>query len=214
MTNDFDFLEGSWLVHNRTLVASGGDDWKEFDHTATNVRLFDGAANVDWNDFTSLGTHGLSLRLYDPAAQVWRIYWASSRDGILGPHVEGAFVDGVLHAYGDDTLDGRPIRVLYHWSQTDTESPRWEQAYSTDGGQTWEVNWVMSYTRQSSPPDQLSAEQGHPPAVDDRLTPHRVPAAGQPVHGRPVLAILEQHGFPAHLATLGVTDHHGDRVHP
>ena len=24
---------------------------------------------------------------------------------------------------------------------------RWEQAFSADGGATWEVNWVMEFTR-------------------------------------------------------------------
>ena len=49
--------------------------------------------------------------------------------------------------YADDTFDGRPIRLRFIWSRTDTQSPRWEQAMSADGGQTWEVNWTMDFTR-------------------------------------------------------------------
>jgi hypothetical protein len=26
---------------------------------------------------------------------------------------------------------------------------RWEQAYSTDGGRSWETNWIMEFTRQA-----------------------------------------------------------------
>jgi hypothetical protein len=29
----------------------------------------------------------------------------------------------------------------------DTPTPRWEQAFSEDGGETWETNWVMDFAR-------------------------------------------------------------------
>jgi hypothetical protein len=29
------------------------------------------------------------------------------------------------------------------------DSCRWEQAYSADGGKTWETNWIMEFTRQA-----------------------------------------------------------------
>jgi hypothetical protein len=37
--------------------------------------------------------------------------------------------------------------VRFLWTRTDTESPRWEQAFSDDGGRTWETNWEMDFTR-------------------------------------------------------------------
>ncbi len=46
-----------------------------------------------------------------------------------------------------DTFDGRPILVRYTWSQTSTLTPHWEQAFSEDGGETWDVNWVTDSTR-------------------------------------------------------------------
>jgi hypothetical protein len=51
--------------------------------------------------------------------------------------------------YGDDEYDGRPIRVVYVWSAITPTSARWEQAFSLDGGQTWETNWIMESTRTS-----------------------------------------------------------------
>ena len=39
-----------------------------------------------------------------------------------------------------------PIRVRFIWSGVTTPTPRWEQAFSDDGGETWETNWVMDFT--------------------------------------------------------------------
>ena len=50
---------------------------------------------------------------------------------------------GVFEA--DDVFDGRPIRVRFIWTRG--AKPRWEQAFSEDGGRTWETNWIMDYTR-------------------------------------------------------------------
>jgi hypothetical protein len=35
--------------------------------------------------------------------------------------------------------------VRFVWSQIYTPEPRWEQAFSADGGQTWETNWIMEF---------------------------------------------------------------------
>ncbi|HJQ37589.1 MAG TPA: DUF1579 domain-containing protein, partial [Thermoanaerobaculia bacterium] len=51
--------------------------------------------------------------------------------------------DGVGHFEGDDHHEGTPVRVRFTW----TQEPRWEQAFSTDGGATWETNWIMRFTR-------------------------------------------------------------------
>jgi hypothetical protein len=42
---------------------------------------------------------------------------------------------------------GRPIRVRYLWAVASADSCRWEQAFSTDRGETWETNWVADFTR-------------------------------------------------------------------
>jgi hypothetical protein len=146
--NDFDFLAGSWNVTNRRLVErlAGSDTWEEFPSTVECLRQFDGNANVDFNDFPTKQVQGMSMRLFDPARQEWSIYWASSLDGLLQPAVVGKFEDGVGTFYGDDTLNGRPIRVRFLWSNMDTATPRWEQAFSVDGGQSWELNWVMEFS--------------------------------------------------------------------
>ena len=71
----------------------------------------------------------------------------SGRDGLLSAPVVGTFDGAGCVLEGDDTDGGRPIRQRYIWSRTHTDTPRWEQAYSYDGGKTWELNWVMDWYR-------------------------------------------------------------------
>ena len=61
--------------------------------------------------------------------------------------VVGSFLDGIGSFYADDTFEGRPIRVRFTWFAIDKEAPRWEQAFSIDGGITWETNWTMDFRR-------------------------------------------------------------------
>jgi len=61
--------------------------------------------------------------------------------------VVGSFDGNVGTFEGEDVHAGRPILVRYTWSRVDTPSPRWEQAFSEDGGQTWETNWINDFTR-------------------------------------------------------------------
>jgi hypothetical protein len=145
---DFDFLTGSWNVDNRRLVKRlvGSDDWIEFSAPAQCWPLFGGMANVDEIMFPD-GTRGLTLRLFDPPAGQWSLYWASSTSGQLFPPLRGKFVDGRGVFLGDDTEDGVPVRVRFVWSDITPESARWEQSFSADDGQTWELNWTMQFTR-------------------------------------------------------------------
>jgi hypothetical protein len=90
---------------------------------------------------------GVSLRLYDPQARQWRLYFASSRDGKLDPPTIGQFRNGRGEFYSQDTFGGRAILVRFVISDITPTSCRFEQAFSDDGGKTWEVNWVATDTR-------------------------------------------------------------------
>jgi hypothetical protein len=61
--------------------------------------------------------------------------------------VTGRFAVGVGVFYGDDTHEGRDVRARYVWSEITPVSARWEQAFSADGEQTWETNWIMEFSR-------------------------------------------------------------------
>ena len=148
---DFDFFMGSWTVRNRYLGERlrGSEDWEEFEATS-DVRPLPGVlGNEDEFRTEALGGFvGMSFRFFDPEAGRWSIYWADSRrPGVLDPPVFGGFSNGSGVFEGTDVLAGKPILVRFTWSGVDTGAPRWEQAFSGDGGETWEPNWVMEFER-------------------------------------------------------------------
>jgi len=152
--HDFDLRVGRWEAHHRRLKERLADDheWVEFDGTQTFWQLMDGAANVDENVFKMPGGEyrGVSLRAYDPKTGQWAIWWLDGRNpfGELDPPVKGRFENGVGTFYADDTLHGKPIRVRFTWSQITPTSAHWEQAFSPDGGKTWETNWITDFRRE------------------------------------------------------------------
>ncbi len=153
MTNrDFDFLAGHWDSRQRRLVKvlAGQDEWYEFDATLDCQVLLDGDATFDVLRAPERDIEGITLRLYSPGEEVWRIWWAAKASGgQLDVPVVGRFDNGTGTFECDDTWEGRPVRVRYVWSKTDTPHPQWEQAFSVDGGKTWEINWVGTFTRRS-----------------------------------------------------------------
>jgi hypothetical protein len=149
-SRDFEFWMGSWKIHNKRLRErlKGSTTWDEFEATSVARPLLGGVGNEDEyrTDFAG-GFTGMSFRFFDKASRKWSIYWADSRRGALEAPVVGSFSGDLGVFEGDDALDGRPIRVRFTWSRVTTPSPRWEQAFSGDGGRTWETNWVMDMTR-------------------------------------------------------------------
>ncbi|MFI7615280.1 hypothetical protein ACIBP6_29025 [Nonomuraea terrae] len=148
--NDFDFLAGHWNVVNRRLVKplSGSAEWDEFPGRSVATRHFGGAASFDEIEFPTKGFSGLTVRVYDPVARTWSLYWAGSAQGALdtSPMV-GAFDGNRGEFYGEETCDGRQVRCRFVWTVADDGTARWEQAFSRDDGRTWETNWTMDLTR-------------------------------------------------------------------
>jgi hypothetical protein len=146
---DFDFLFGSWRVHNRKLLRrlEGCTDWEEFETSLETRPVLGGLGNMDrFSDDTSW--EALTLRLFDPDARLWRIWWAATtRPGHLDPPLTGSFVDGRGTFFGDDLHEGRPVRVRFDWKDITPTSATWEQAFSPNEGETWETNWVMALAR-------------------------------------------------------------------
>jgi hypothetical protein len=147
--NDFDFLAGTWDVANRWLAdfLDADSGWEEFPAVCHGTRHFDGGASFDEIVFPTKGFSGLTLRLYDPDAAQWSLYWASKRTGKLFPPVTGQFCDGVGEFLGADSYQDVPIIARFRWSGITAGAPRWEQAFSADDGKTWVDNWYMDFTR-------------------------------------------------------------------
>jgi hypothetical protein len=150
--HDFDFEIGSWKIHLKRLLhpLTGSTAWVEYDGTSVTRSVWNGRSNVEEFEVDSPTGHieGLTLRLYDPKAHQWSLYWANSRTGTMGgPPNVGEFKDGRGEFYSQDTLDGRTILVRYIWSGITPTSAHFEQSFSDDGGKTWEVNWITDQTR-------------------------------------------------------------------
>lgn len=151
--HDFDFLHGTFRVRNRRLKERlrGSTEWLEFEATNASRELLGGLGIEDeyrtefWPGFV-----GMAFRFFDPVARRWAIYWADSNRGLLEPPVYGGFADGAGVFEGDDVFEGRPIRVRFLWTGVASQTPRWEQAFSTDGGATWETNWIMDFEREDA----------------------------------------------------------------
>lgn len=149
----FDFLHGSWSVRHRKLRRRlvGDDAWSEFTGTMTARPILAGSGNIDENtlDDPDGPYEACTVRTFDPRSGRWSIFWIDGRRPRPDPPVMGSFQDGEGWFSGEDTLDGRPILVRFHWSRTGVASPRWEQAFSADGGDSWETNWIMDFDRVS-----------------------------------------------------------------
>ncbi len=148
---DFDFWIGSWKVHNRRLRErlKGSTTWDEFEGTVVARPIWGGRANTDEYEADGPAGHiqGMSLRLYDPQARQWSIYWANRANGTLDKPMIGGFQNGRGEFFDQEVFEGRSIFVRFLWSDITPTFCRWAQAFSTDGGQTWETNWTMDMTR-------------------------------------------------------------------
>jgi hypothetical protein len=152
--HDFDFEVGTWKIHlkrlDRRLV--GSTNWVEFDGTSVTRKVWGGRADLEEFETDSpAGGHieGLTLRLYDPQTHQWSLYWATSKSGAMGPPTIGEFKDGRGEFFDTEPSgpNGRSILCRFVWTNTNTDTPHFEQSFSEDGGKTWEVNWITDQTR-------------------------------------------------------------------
>ena len=158
--HDFDFELGSWKIHLKRLLhpLTGSTTWVEFDGTSVTRKVWDGRSQLEEFEVDSPTGHieGLTLRTYNPNSHQWSLYWANSKDGTVVPPQIGQFKDGQGEFYAQDTLNGKMIFVRFIWSNTNSNSPHFEQSFSEDGGKTWEVNWITNQTRVDA-----KADTGH-----------------------------------------------------
>ena len=155
--HDFDWEIGSWKTQLKRLQhpLTSSTAWVEYEGTSAVRKVWDGRANLVELDVTGPAGRivGLSLRLYNPESRQWSLNFSNVRGGTLSPPVYGEFKNGRGEFFGVDTLDGgRAILVRFVISQLDANLWRFEQAFSDDGGKTWEVNWIATDTRVAATP--------------------------------------------------------------
>lgn len=146
--SDFDWEIGTWTTKVRVLrnaLSGKAPQWAEYQGTSVVRPLLGGRANfVELSVAGASGKiEGGSLRLYNPQARQWSLNYVSLGNGLLTAPVYGAF-DGSGRGvfYGQDMADGRAILVRFIVNIVSKREAHFEQAYSTDGGATWENNWI------------------------------------------------------------------------
>lgn len=150
-SHDFDFEFGVWTTRLARLQKplTGSTTWVRYEGTTTVREVMGGRANLVELDVSGPAgrIEGLSLRLYNPDTRQWSLNFAGIGSGVLTPPVYGEFRNGRGVFFGQDTLGGRAILVRFVISDITPRSARFEQAFSADGGETWEVNWIAEDTR-------------------------------------------------------------------
>lgn len=178
-SRDFDFLFGRWIVHNRRLRErlEGCTVWDEYEGTLVARPIWGGKANLD--EYEAEGpagrTQALTLRLFDPRSRQWRIHWGVKATGMLDNPMIGSFQNGRGEFYDQELFKGRSIFSRFIWTVPSPATCRWEQAFSADGGTTWETNWVMEFRRPHevqtfSPVLELRSYTMKPGRRDDLIT--------------------------------------------
>jgi len=149
--NDFDFFTGTWNMHHKRLKErlKGSTEWEEFEGTCVDKKIVNGLGNFDEvTMYRETGTvHAVTVRLFDINAREWSIYWAAGASGMLDVPMIGGFKDGRGEFYAQEVFEDRHIYSRFIWSKITANSCQWEQAFSEDGGKTWETNWIMEHER-------------------------------------------------------------------
>jgi hypothetical protein len=149
----------SRLVH----PLSASNEWANYDGTAVVSKVWNSSASLFELDVSGPAgqIEGMGLRLYNPETRQWSLNWANSSDGVINKPIIGEFKVGRGEFFDQEEFNGRMILARNSFSHITPNSSRFEQAFSNDGGKTWETNWVMTFTRQES--ENTAASNTKPP---------------------------------------------------
>jgi len=153
--HDFDFEIGAWKTHLRRLQhpLTGSTSWVEYDGTTEVRKVWNGRANLVELEVDGPAGHieAVSLRLYDPESRQWNLNFANSRSGTLSSPMFGEFKNGRGEFFDQEMLNGRAILVRFLITPITPDECQFEQAFSPDGGKSWELNWIATDTRIKQP---------------------------------------------------------------
>jgi hypothetical protein len=155
--HDFDFLLGEWKAHLKRLPDRlvGSTKWIEYDGVSRTNPVLGSSANLEEFEVDSPATkqhiRAQTLRLYNPSSRQWSIYLLDIDKGTLGlPATVGQFTDGRGELFDYEDWKGRMVLVRFVWTHSGRSTARMEQAFSADGGKTWEVNWICDLAREGA----------------------------------------------------------------
>jgi len=89
---------------------------------------------------------GMSVSVFDPAAESWRQTWVDSNGSYW--HFVGTLVDGDLAFATPEQVDADSTykRMVFSGVTPDGFDWRWERS---EDGRAWEPRWAIAYRRQS-----------------------------------------------------------------
>jgi hypothetical protein len=146
---DFNFEFGTWRTHYRLLKArlAGSHDWYDCYGTSIIRPFWGGRGNVEDGDLRCTNRYigGVTVRLYNSLTHQWTLWWGTRALGLSPPQETGHYdASRVGRFYAYDTWKGTPIICRFQWTIVNG-APHFAQAYSTDGGTSWETNWTTEY---------------------------------------------------------------------
>ncbi len=164
--HDFDAGLGAWKEHTMRLdkPLTGSTNWFPVEGYSRSWSVLGGRVNVV--EYDGDGPKGhlslISIRIYDPETKQWRMNFSTPARGSLWPTpMVGSFRDGRGEFYSQDDIDGRAVLVRFSFIPESPTAQRSEQAFSVDGGKTWETNWINEYTRADAIPDRAASHDHH-----------------------------------------------------
>ncbi|MDB5086908.1 MAG: hypothetical protein JWR09_902 [Mucilaginibacter sp.] len=151
--HDFDFHVGKWKSSIKRLLhpLTGSTTWIEMKGTLDARKVWDGRAQIEELEADGPSGHieDLLLFLYNPQSHQWSLNAAASNDGTMGTPMTGEFKNGRGEFFDQEPFKGRTVLVRQVWSDITPTSHRFEQAFSDDGGKTWEINFIANLERQN-----------------------------------------------------------------
>jgi hypothetical protein len=152
--HDFDFNLGNWRSHIRRMKnpLSGSSEWTDLEGTVAVRKVWDGRAQLEEIEADGPSGHweAATFFLYNPEARQWSQNYVNGHDGMLRVPMIGEYRNGKVELFDQETYKGRSILLRATWSEIKPDSHRYEEAFSDDGGRTWETNIVATLTRQSA----------------------------------------------------------------
>ena len=147
----FDYDLGTWHAQSSRLMhpLTGSTTWADLEGQTVVHRVWGGRANLA--EYVGDGPAGhvqlLALRWFNPNTHEWNLDFATPNVGTLGEPGVGQCKNGRCEFYDQEGINGRYIWIRFSIWKISDDSAQSEQAFSNDGGKTWETNWVNKYTR-------------------------------------------------------------------